>query len=186
MVATAAATATAAADGGTAVRCCRVHVCSYTRGLTYVRLAAYRPRRTRPQNGVTQGGGVVRSPRRKRKNRSNNKDRAAAASIKQERDKENCGTKSVAASNTVCMIVEVGAVNASVGTPPPIARKRGLHAAPPGEPEASSSAAELARARARLFHLACIGCCPQSRRERKRKKQERGGERERGKERASK
>lgn len=83
-----AAAAAAAAAGGTAVRCCRVHVCSYTRGLTYVRLAAYRPRRTRPQNGVTQGGGVVRSPRRKKRGRSSNKERAPAASIKQERDKE--------------------------------------------------------------------------------------------------
>lgn len=86
----AAAAAAAAAASGTAVRCCRVHVCSYTRGLTYVRLAAYRPRRTRPQNGVTQGGGVVRSLRKKRKNRSSNKERAPAASIKQERDKRGC------------------------------------------------------------------------------------------------
>lgn len=88
VVTAAAAAAAAAATGGTAVRCCRVHVCSYTRGLMYVRLAAYRPRRTRSQNGVTQGGGVVRCPRRKRRSGSSNKEGAPAASIKQERDKE--------------------------------------------------------------------------------------------------
>lgn len=39
--------AATAAAAGTAVRCCRVHVCSYTRGPTYARSAAYRPRGTR-------------------------------------------------------------------------------------------------------------------------------------------
>lgn len=72
-----AAAATAAAAGGTAVRCCRVHVCSYTRGLTYARLAAYRPRRTRPRTrtGVTQGGGVVGSPGRKRRSGTHDRER---------------------------------------------------------------------------------------------------------------
>lgn len=66
-VVTAAAAAAAAAAGDTAVRCCRVHVCSYTRGLTYVRLAAYRPRRTRPQNGVTEVGELLVSEKEEEK-----------------------------------------------------------------------------------------------------------------------
>lgn len=43
-----------AAAAGTAVRCCRVHVCSYTRGPTYARSAAYRPRGTRTRTRTVE------------------------------------------------------------------------------------------------------------------------------------
>lgn len=76
-----------------AVRCCRVHVCSYTRGLTYARLAAYRPRRARPRPriGVNRGGGVVRSPGRKRKGRAGARQGGsieASTMERRKRDKE--------------------------------------------------------------------------------------------------
>lgn len=46
--------AATAAAAGTAVRCCRVHVCSYTRGPTYARSAAYRPRGTRTRTRTVE------------------------------------------------------------------------------------------------------------------------------------
>lgn len=65
------AVAATAAAAGTAVRCCRVHVCSYTRGPTYARSAAYRPRGTRTRTRTVERKVGELFEEEKRRNGSN-------------------------------------------------------------------------------------------------------------------
>lgn len=134
----------AAAAGGTAVRCCRVHVCSYTRGLTYARLAAYRPRRarSRPRIGVNRGGGVVRSPGRKRKGRAGARQGESIDASTAKRRKRNKESRAWCQKLGGTGTDTEPARLSQVGSSRRVGGERRLqsqgNAAPPGEAKASS------------------------------------------------
>lgn len=123
-------------------------MCSYTRGLTYSRLAAYRPRRARPRPriGVSRGGGVVRSPGRKRKGRARARQGEsidASTAKRRKRDKESRArdARSLAVRAPTQSLHDCrkwGAVDASVGNDASNRRETRLR---PAEAKASSPVA---------------------------------------------
>ena len=129
-----------AAAAGTAVRCCRVHVCSYTRGPTYARSAAYRPRgtRTRTRTVVREVGESLKEGERRHggNRRLETPDARRRGSDRSENQRANAWTPAL-----------VGKRKAPVGNDAPIAAERGSRAAPPGE----ERRVLWSRARTRLF-----------------------------------
>lgn len=147
----------------------------------YARLAAYRPRRTRPcsRSEVSRSGGVVRSPsRKKRMPRATRREHERTWRNESGTKRDACGAKSVAATDTASMIVAVGTRERVGGehrlqSQENVDRAR-LRPASRGEFSGRGTSAS-ASARTRLFHLACIGYCYS--RSRGKREREREGER---------